>query len=350
MPQINFLLDKLAKYGIYIYKYKKIRMNSTKHIVKAEIHVHLEATIGPELCRKFAKRNNVTLSDDLFGNKYAYAWNDFYDFIEKYDLVTSVIHTPEDYKELTYNYLKECAQNNVIYVEAMISSTHAKQKGMSYHSFLEGIELGAKQAKDEFGIISKYIMNGIRHLGPESVYNTAQEVLQNPHKDLVGFGLAGDELHFPPKLFTKTFDMLKEAKIPITVHAGEWDGPENIRNAIELLHPSRLGHGVRSVEDPSLVEQIKELDILLETCPTSNIATKIYKDYKDHPVKKLFDQGVKITVNSDDPPFFNSSIAGEYQIMKELGLNEEELKSLTRNAIKYSFCDNENKNKLLNKI
>ena len=196
-------------------------MNSTHHIPKAEIHVHLEATITPTLCRKFATRNSISLSNEIFGSKYAYAWTDFYDFINKYDLVTSVICTPEDYRDLTYDYLRECAENNTIYVEAMISSTHAKQKGMTHHSFLEGVLEGAKQAEQEFGIISKYIMNGIRHLGPESVQVTAEEVLQNPHSELVGFGLAGDELHFPPKLFIKTFDMLKEAKFPITVHAGE---------------------------------------------------------------------------------------------------------------------------------
>ena len=157
-------------------------MNSIKLIPKAEIHVHLEATITPDLCRKFAKRNNVKISDDLFGNKYAYTWNDFYDFIKKYDIITSVIHTPEDYQELTYNYLKECASENVIYVEAMISSTHAKLKGMTYNSFLNGVAEGAKKAESEFGIVSKYIMNGIRHLGPESVHTTAEEVLNNPHK------------------------------------------------------------------------------------------------------------------------------------------------------------------------
>ena len=325
-------------------------MNSTQHIPKAEIHVHLEATINPDLCRKFAKRNNVKISDDIFGSQYAYAWDDFYDFIKKYDIVTSVIQTPEDYRELTYNYLKECAESNVIYVEAMISSTHAKQRGMTYHSFLEGVLKGAQQAESEFGIVSKYIMNGIRHLGPDSVQKTADEVLKNPHDDLVGFGLAGDELHFPPKVFTKTFDMLQEARLPITVHAGEWDGPERIRDAIKLLHPTRLGHGVRSIEDPALVELIKELDIILETCPTSNVATKIYKNYQDHPVKKLFDQGVKITVNSDDPPFFNASIAGEYEVMKTLGLSDDELKSLTTNAVEHAFCDEDTKLKLLNII
>ena len=325
-------------------------MNSTKQIPKAEIHVHLEATITPDLCRKFAKRNNVEISESLFGDKYAYSWRDFYDFIKKYDLVTSVIQTPEDYRELTYNYLKNCSENKVIYVEAMISSTHAKEKGMTYHSFLEGVVEGAKQAKKDFGIISKYIMNGIRHLGSESVHKTAVEVLDNLNEDLVGFGLAGDELHFPPKLFIKTFDMLKEAKFPITVHAGEWDGPENIRNAINLLHPLRLGHGVRCIEDPDLVKEIIDKDIILETCPTSNIATRIYENYKSHPVKALFDQGVKVTVNSDDPPFFNATIQGEYKVMEDLGLNEKELSSLTHNAIKYSFCDEENKNKLLSKL
>lgn len=336
-----------ACHRLYI---KEIVVNSTKQIPKAEIHVHLEATISPELCRKLAKRNNVILSEDLFAGQYSYAWDDFYDFIKKYDIITSVIHTSEDYQELTYNYLKECAAENVLYVEAMISSTHAKLKGMTYKSLLEGITQGAKQAEQEFGIISKYIMNGIRHLGVDSVHNTALEVLDNPHPELVGFGLAGDELHFPPKLFFKTFDMLKNHNFPITVHAGEWDGPARIRDAINLLHPTRLGHGVRSIEDQSLVDELRKSDIVLEICPTSNIATKIYASYEEHPVKKLFDQNIKITVNSDDPPFFNASIAGEYEVMSKLGLSDDELKSLTKNAIKYSFCDQETKVKLLAKI
>lgn len=325
-------------------------MNSTHQIPKAEIHIHLEATITPDLCRKFAQKNNVNLPNDIFGNKYAYEWSDFYDFIKKYDLVTSVIHTPEDYRELTYAYLKECSANNVLYVEAMISSTHAKLKGMTYDSFLQGIYDASQQAEKDFGIVSRFIMNGIRHLGADSVQDTAEEVLNNPHPYLVGFGLAGDELHFPPTLFTKTFDMLKKANFPITVHAGEWDGPENIRNAINLLHPTRLGHGVRSIEDPDLINEIIEKNIVLETCPTSNIATKIYESYQAHPVKKLFDAGVKITVNSDDPPFFNASIAGEYEVMSKLGLSEKELISLTRNAIESSFCDQSIKKKLLSKL
>ena len=167
-------------------------MNSINHIPKAEIHVHLEATISPDLCRKLAKRNNVDLSEDLFAGQYVYAWEDFYDFLKQYDIITSVIHTPDDYRELTYNYLKKCAADHVIYVEAMISSTHAKLQGMTYNSFLEGVIEGANQAREEFGIVSKYIMNGIRHLGPDSVFQTAEEELNNPHFDLVGFGLAGD--------------------------------------------------------------------------------------------------------------------------------------------------------------
>ena len=319
-------------------------------VKKAEIHVHLEATITPDLCKKFAMRNNHEIPEEMFGSKYAYQWDDFYDFIKKYDIVTSVIHTPEDYYELTYEYLKECAANNVLYVEAMISSTHAKAKGMTYDSFLEGVYNASKKAEEDFGIVSRYIMNGIRHLGPESVQNTAREVLDNPHPYLVGFGLAGDELHFPPNLFVKTFDMLKEEKFPISVHAGEWDGPKNIRNAINLLHPTRLGHGVRSIEDPELVKEIIDKDIILETCPSSNIATKIYENYESHPVKTLFDQGVKVTVNSDDPPFFNATIQGEYEVMEDLGLNKDQLTSLTSNAISSSFCDENNKKKLLSKL
>jgi adenosine deaminase len=325
-------------------------MNLIHHIPKAEIHIHLEATITPDLCKKFASKNKVTLPNDIFGNKYGYQWIDFYDFIKKYDIVTSVIHTPEDYRELTYAYLKDCAKHNVLYVEAMISSTHAKLKGMTYESFLEGVFEASKEAEKDFGIVSRFVMNGIRHLGPESVQATAEEVLKNPHPYLVGFGLAGDELHFPPKLFSKTFDMLKEAKFPITVHAGEWDGPENIRNAINFLHPTRLGHGVRSIEDLDLVKDIIDKDIVLETCPTSNIATKIYENYESHPVKDLYDAGVKITVNSDDPPFFNATIAGEYEVMLNLGLLEKDLISLTNNAIQSSFCDENTKNKLLSKL
>lgn len=325
-------------------------MNLTSHIPKAEIHVHLEATITPSLCRKFADRNKVTLSDDFFGSEYAYQWEDFYDFLKKYDIVTSVIHTPEDYYELTYEYLKECASHKVLYVEAMVSSTHAKAKGMTYQSFLDSIQEASLNAERDFGIVSRYLMNGIRHLGPESVQGTAEEVLKNPHPALVGFGLAGDELHFPPHLFSKTFDMLKEENFPITVHAGEWDGPENIRKAINLLHPTRLGHGVRSIEDLELVKEIIEKDIVLETCPTSNIATKIYENYENHPVKKLHELGAKVTVNSDDPPFFNATIQGEYEAMSNIGFADDALISMTRNAIEYSFLDEQKKREVLAKL
>ena len=325
-------------------------MNIFNMVKKAEIHVHLEATITPNLCKKFAKRNNHEISDEFFGSKYAYQWDDFYDFIKKYDIVTSVIHTPEDYFELTYEYLKECAANNVLYVEAMISSTHAKAKGMTYHSFIEGVYEASKKAEEDHNILSRFIMNGIRHLGAESVKGTAEEVLNNPHPCLVGFGLAGDELHFPPNLFVETFDMLKKENFPITVHAGEWDGPENIRNAIKLLHPTRLGHGVRSIEDPDLVKEIIDKDIVLETCPTSNIATKIYENYETHPVKKLHDLGVRVTVNSDDPPFFNATIQGEYEAMESIGFTESELLSMTRNAIESSFLEEDKKNKILTKL
>ena len=325
-------------------------MNNFNTVKKAEIHVHLEATITPNLCKKFAKRNNHEISDDFFGSKYGYQWDDFYDFIKKYDIVTSVIHTPEDYFELTYEYLKDCAANKVLYVEAMISSTHAKAKGMTYHSFIEGIYEASKKAEEDYGIVSRFIMNGIRHLGAKSVKGTAEEVLNNPHPCLVGFGLAGDELHFPPNLFVETFEMLKKENFPITVHAGEWDGPENIRNAIKLLHPTRLGHGVRSIEDPDLVKEIIDKDIVLETCPTSNIATKIYENYETHPVKKLHDLGVRVTVNSDDPPFFNATIQGEYEAMTGIGFTENELLSMTRNAIDSSFLEEDKKNKILTKL
>ena len=325
-------------------------MNSISHIPKAEIHVHLEATITPSLCRKFADRNKVTLSDDFFGSEYAYQWENFYDFLKKYDIVTSVIHTPEDYYELTYEYLKECASHKVLYVEAMVSSTHAKAKGMTYQSFLDSIQEASLNAERDFGIVSRYLMNGIRHLGPESVQGTAEEVLKNPHPTLVGFGLAGDELHFPPHLFSKTFDMLKEENFPITVHAGEWDGPENIRKAVNLLHPTRLGHGVRSIEDLELVKEIIEKDIVLETCPTSNIATKIYENYENHPVKKLYELGAKVTVNSDDPPFFNATIQGEYEAMSNIGFADDDLISMTRNAIEYSFLDEQKKREVLAKL
>ncbi|MBI28895.1 MAG: Adenine deaminase [Alphaproteobacteria bacterium MarineAlpha5_Bin11] len=325
-------------------------MTKLDTIKKAEIHVHLEATISPLLCKKLARVNKINIPENIYGNKYAYAWDDFYDFIKKYDIITSVIQTPENYSELTYAYLKQCALENVIYVEAMISSAHAKLKGMPYSLFLEGVSAGAKRAEDDFGIISRYIVNGIRHMGPDSVYNTAKEVLENPHTNIVGFGLAGDELNYPPKLFTKTFDMLKLENFPITVHAGEWDGPENIRNAIRMLHPTRLGHGVRSIEDPSLVQEIIDSDILLEVCPTSNIATKIYSNYKEHPVKKLFESGVKLSVNSDDPPFFNATIGGEYSVMSGLGLSFDQLLSLSKNAIQYSFCDIDTKKILIKEL
>ncbi len=316
-------------------------------VKKAELHVHLEGTATPALVRKLASRNGAELDPSTFASDGEFRWTDFWDFLKCYDKAAAAIKSVDDYRAVTYDYLKRCAAEDTIYVETFSSPDHAAAAGMSYQDHLDGITAGIDEARRDFGIECRIIVTCVRHLGPESAVKVAQQVVDNPHPYVVGFGMGGDEAMHHPKDFAPAFNLVHEAGIATTNHAGEFGGPDSIRATLDHLPVSRIGHGVRAIEDAELVGHLAASDITMEVCPGSNIALGLHENYQSHPINRLIDAGCKVTISSDDPPFFATSIGREYdKTAKAFGWSEAQLTQLTQNAIDAAFCDAELKEKL----
>ncbi|WP_340150368.1 adenosine deaminase [uncultured Sneathiella sp.] len=320
-------------------------------VKKAELHVHLEGTATPALVRQMASRNGATLDFAIFKSDGEFAWTDFWEFLDCYDKAAATILTKDDYRLVTYDYLARCAREDTIYVEMFSSPDHAAEVGMSYKDHLDGIAAGIDDARKDFGIEGRIIVTCVRHFGADRALAVANLVASNPHPYVVGFGMGGDESRFHPADFAPAFHLAKKAGYQTTNHAGEFAGPESIRATLGTLPISRIGHGVRAIEDDDLLEELADRRIPLELCPGSNVATGLYESREKHPFRRFMDAGCVVTLNSDDPPYFATSIGREYeQAVKNYGLSETALKNITRNAISSAFCDEELKARLLSRI
>ena len=317
-------------------------------IPKAELHVHLEGTAPPALIRRLAERNGVPLPDGLFESPERFAYTDFLDFLRAYDLAAGVIRTADDYRDITYEYLAGCAAEGVVYVELIASPDHAALVGLSDEGHLGGIALGIDHARADHGIEARIIISAVRNFGVEQALQVARHAAERPHPYVVGFSLAGDEENFPADDFAEAFEVAAAAGLGCSVHAGEWDGPESVRAAL-TLPVTRIGHGVRSIEDPALVAELAEREIVLECCPTSNVVLGLYPSYSEHPLPELAAAGVRLTLGSDDPPWFGASIGGEYAVCaRYYGWRDRALKEVTRTALKAAFCEERLKTDLMN--
>jgi adenosine deaminase len=314
---------------------------------KAELHVHLEGTVPPALIRKLAARNGLRVPEGVFKSEHEFQWVDFLDFLRTYDLAASVIRTEQDYRDITYEYLTASAREGVIYTELIVSPDHAASVGLSDAAHYGAIAQGIDDARADTGIEARMVVTAIRNFGVEAAIAIAGK---DHHPYVVGFNLAGDEAGYPPAQFRRAYEIAAAAGLGCTVHAGEHAGAESVREAL-TLPVTRISHGVRAAEDWSLVETIAERGIVLEVCPTSNVATFVYGSYEEHPLRKLHEAGVKCTLGSDDPPYFGCSIGGEYAVARErFGFEEGELRAFTRTAVRASFADDATKGTLLNRI
>ena len=319
-------------------------------IPKAELHVHLEGTAPPDLIRRIAERNGLDLPEGLLAAPDRFAYRDFLDFLDTYDKAASVIRTAEDYRDITYEYLVKCAGEGAIYVELTASPDHARLVGLTDDEHVEGIARGIDDARAETGIEGRILISCVRNFGVEPALRVAHYAAGRPHRYVVGFSMAGDEENYPPAAYADAFRLAADAGLGCTVHAGEWAGPESVRGGLELP-VSRIAHGVRSIEDPELVEELAERGTYLECCPTSNVVLGIYPSYEEHPLPKLRAAGVRVTLGSDDPPYFGASIGGEYAVCRErMGFGEDELREITRTALEAAFCEETLKNGLIRRV
>ena len=313
-------------------------------IAKAELHCHLEGSIAPSLAMKLARRNGLALPDGLMRRDGTYEWDDFLGFLAAYDRVCTALRTPRDFGDVIYAYLAGVAAQGAVYVEMFCSPERPALLGMPYAAWLEGLVDGIDRAEREFGIVGRIIAICIRHLGPDRALDLARTVVADPHPYVVGFGMGGDEAKFAPVDFAPAYRLMHDKGYGCTVHAGEVVGPQSVWDAIEHLPVTRIGHGVRSSEDPKLLDELARRGTVLEVCPGSNIALGIYPDRAAHPLHKLIGAGVRVTLNSDDPPFFHTTLGAEYD---QAGLGDEALRRITRTAIEASFADPATKARLL---
>ena len=321
-------------------------------VPKAELHVHLEGTAHPELVRRIAARNGLALPAGLLvEGEDTFAWVDFLDFLATYDLAASVVRTAEDYRDLVYEYLSSCAADGAIYVELIASPDHARAVGLTEEEHRAGLFQGIDDARAAHGIEGRILVSVVRNFGVEAAERTAAEAAAMPHPYVVGFNIAGDEAGYPPPPFTRAFEIARDAGLGCSAHAGEWAGPESIRQALALPGVTRISHGVRAVEDPELVAELAERGTVLEVCPTSNVALGVFPDFTRHPFGALREAGVALTLGSDDPPYFGASIGGEYGVAAEhFGLGPADLAALTETALVAAFVDEDTRRRLLERL
>jgi adenosine deaminase len=287
-----------------------------------------------------------TIADDRF------LWRDFLSFLQTYDRAASVVRTAQDYRDVTFEYLTACAAEGAVYVELTASPDHAAQAGLAYAELVAGVAQGIDDARAASAIESRVIVTAVRDLGAARAEAIARTAAAQPHPYVTGFGLAGDEAGFPPGPFARAFELAHDAGLGLTCHAGEWAGPESVRAALALPAPvTRLGHGVRAIEDPELVRELVERGTVLEICPTSNVVLSAYPGFAEHPFPRLHAAGVRVTLGSDDPPYWPASIGGEYAVARrEWALDDAALLSLTRTAIEAAFVPEALRSALLARI
>jgi len=310
------------------------------HMPKVELHLHHEAAAPPSFIRGLAKEKNIDISR-IFDAQGNYQYRDFDDFLKVYDAACLPLQTPEDFYRLTLAALEETAKHGVIYCETFVSPDFCGGGDLNaWREFLAAMQEASAKAENDFHITHKTIVTCLRHLGPEKAKPVATCAAETMGDYLVGFGMAGAELMGRPGDFAYAFDMAREAGLQLTCHAGEWGGPDMVSETIKDLKVSRIGHGVNAIHDLAVVDQLIEQGIVLEVCPGSNVVLNAVQDWPSHPIQRLRDAGVKVTVSTDDPPFFHTTMTAEFDnLHKTFGWGEDDFKALNQTAIDAAFCD-----------
>ncbi len=326
-------------------------MTEWREIAKTELHLHLEGAAPPAFIRQLASEKKIDLSGvfDAAGN---YVWSDFVHFLKTYEQACTVLRSPEDFKRLVEAVLAESAANGVVYTELFLAPDFCGGGDLiAWKEYLAAMSEGAQTAKSKTGIETRFIATCVRHLGADQAKITSAVAAQTAGGLLTGWGMGGDEAFGNAGDFIYAFEQAAEAGLGITSHAGEVCGAASVRETLDDLPISRIGHGVRSIDDPSLVARLIEQNIVLEINPGSNIALSLFPDLAAHPIVGLRDAGVKITVSTDDPPYFHTDMTKEYsELNRVLGWGIDDFNAINRTAMSAAFCDDQTRVAMLKKF
>lgn len=318
-------------------------------VLKAELHCHIEGAASPDLVLQQARKYGADVSDYIRDG--AFVWHDFASFLAAYDFSASLFRTEEDYARLAEHYLSSLARQGAIYSEFFISPDHAAKAGLSAAAYTSALGEGVSRARAKTGIEGRMIVIGIRHFGVEAVEAAARFAARCGDPLVCGFGMAGEERFGDLEDYVRAFEIAREAGLGITVHAGELAGWESVAAALDHIRPARVGHGVRAIENPDLIRRIAAEGIVLEVCPVSNVELKVFDSYDAHPFRALRAAGCKVTLNSDDPPYFRTSLEREYEVAAEhFGLDAKGLALVTRTAVEAAFVDRKTRGALLSRL
>lgn len=301
---------------------------------KAELHMHLEGSLEPELMFQLAERNRIQLPWDCVETlRSAYDFNNLQEFLDIYYQGANVLRTEQDFYDLTWAYLKKCEEQNVIHVEPFFDPQTHTARGVSMEVAITGISEALGDARDLLGISSGLILSFLRHLPEEDALHTLQQAM--PFRDLFfAVGLDSSEMGHPPSKFTNVFAKARAEGLLAVAHAGEEGPPEYVWEALDLLKVSRIDHGVRAWEDPRLMARLIEEQIPLTVCPLSNTKLRVYQSMSEHPILKMLEQGAMVTVNSDDPAYFGGYLTENFQALHtDLAMTQQQAKRLAENSL-----------------
>jgi aminodeoxyfutalosine deaminase len=313
---------------------------------KAELHLHLEGSVAPhtliELRQRHGKESTLAEAESI------YQYEDFLGFLMAFKTLTDDLQTPEDYELITYRLMQQLRAENVLHTEVYVSVGVCVWRKQDFEAIFEGLERGRARGEKDFNVSLLWIFDAVRQFGPEPAQRVFELAAKYRDRNVIGIGIGGDEVKGPPELFREQYVYAKDQGLRLTAHAGESAGPESIWGALNL-GAERIGHGLTASQDPELIEELSKRQIPVEICLTSNLRTACCTKISDHPVKSYFDHGLMLTLNTDDPAMFGTSLNLEFELaQKEFGFTGEHLRELARNSFEASFLPPEKKLRFLN--
>jgi aminodeoxyfutalosine deaminase len=313
---------------------------------KAELHLHLEGSIEPATLLELKKRHGKDGTPAEVEQLYRY--EDFNGFLRAFKAMTEHLQTPADYELITYHLMEKLKAQNVLHAEVYVSVGVCLWRKQDFAAIFEGLERGRKRGERDFGVSMLWIFDAVRQFGASEAQRVAEQAVRHKGPSVVGFGIGGDEQKAQPELFRDVYAYAAENGLRLTAHAGESAGPESIWGALNL-RAERIGHGLTAWQDLELVEELATRQIPVEICLTSNLRTGFCQTLAEHPVRNYFDHGVMVTLNTDDPAMFRTSLAREYELAQDtFAFTDEHLRELARNSFEASFLPAEKKLQFLN--
>jgi len=307
---------------------------------KVEIHHHIEGAAPPKFIASLAREKNIDISQifDADGN---YAYTGFAEFLDIYEAACQPLTGPQEFYRLTHAILEEAADHGVVYLETFISPDFCGGGDVSaWRDYTAAIAQAAAEAERDAGITLRCIVTAVRHSGPDKARAAARCAAETKGDFITGFGMGGAETHLRPRDFAYAFDMAREAGLQLTCHAGEWGGAQMVAETIHDLRVGRIGHGIHVMQDPELVSEAVEKGIVFEVCPGSNVSLGAVTGWDAHPIAAMRDAGLKVTVSTDDPPFFHTTMTHEFNMLnKTFGWDAPDFDALNRTALAAAFCD-----------